>query len=299
MKKFTKLLLALGGISAVGAGLAVGMVSNNVKTTELVKADTAVTVSESLSCSYQTQRLWMAIDPDLTWWTSDSAVSGIHVWGTGFDSFYGCEQYANNDESGRIYYYADVPLTINGFQFVRMNSGKTAVYNYTVNGTLGYTTKINYVHNATTGGNQNIDLATLPANSVNGNLAGKILEGFTTCSDSTLNGYRAANSFNDNVIAKMSTVELNTFNVFSLNDYSYSDYLSNSNSYSSTMTRSVTYTAADKWTAMQNMASKASGAFNSISKNSDSSSTLVLGGIAGIAVLAAGGYFFVRKKKSI
>jgi LPXTG-motif cell wall-anchored protein len=42
-----------------------------------------------------------------------------------------------------------------------------------------------------------------------------------------------------------------------------------------------------------------SGAAKIASVSSDSSSTLVLGGIAGVAVLAAGGYFFVRKKKAI
>jgi len=44
MKKFSKLLLALGGISAVGAGLAVGMVDNNVNTVEQTKAGTTDSV---------------------------------------------------------------------------------------------------------------------------------------------------------------------------------------------------------------------------------------------------------------
>ena len=43
--------------------------------------------------------------------------------------------------------------------------------------------------------------------------------------------------------------------------------------------------------------SEASGAAKVSTTNSDSSSTLVLGGLAAVAVLAAGSYFFVRKKR--
>lgn len=288
MKNFAKIALALGGISAVCAGFAIGTMTSTNKVVEQTKADT-------VSVGYEI--IWETSDN--ADWTTASAFPRLGAWGgsagsyTLYDSDY-------NVTAGLTYYRFVVPTNITGFKFERWGVGESSKWNDTGNlaethasivfGTCYYIWETSsWTFTGTTGAAKD--------GVVTKEFFSKVLDGVQTCSSSSEYGYELYPNIRDNFYSKMKGGEdLTTVNV---NDYSYSDYVNAGKAYTG-LTPSTTYTAWQKWekiVALYN-AAHSSGAATVNSANNDSGSTLALGGLAAVAILAAGSYFFVRKKKA-
>jgi LPXTG-motif cell wall-anchored protein len=289
MKKLNKLFLALAGISAVSAGLAVGLVG--VANSKLSPAD--ATTTTSIASSSSTRRVW--IRPNFDSWYESSAVTALRAWGgtAGSETIYSTTSVYNTLNS-LYYWYADMPVDVTGFQAVRLSPSDNSIWSYSANFEPDNSTQIVFINSYSGNTYGTIDSPLMTAE-----LAAKMVEGYTTCSDSVINGYGVGNYIRDNIYNKMASDVKTTFETTSISDYSYDQYNANAETDKYTgLTKGSTTTAGSKYARIMALytAAHPSGAA-AVSTTSDSASTLVLGGIAGVAVLAAGGYFFVRKKK--
>jgi len=293
MKKFTKLLLALGGISAVGAGLA-GL-------------QTAVKVSASLSVS--TKRLFVINN---AW--SEQYQMGIYI----FNSSISSANSANwGDSKGMVYidstyhyglFYYDVPTDATIVLRQKTDASGDAYQSVNVDLTSSvyssvWTTEclqVNWVGTSTKA-SASVVQCTLTTASQLGNL----LSYFVTCDSSDVYGYNAYPRLNNTFFAPAGSTLCNSTEK-TVKDYDYTDssiYNMSTHTYVNLSGNRVANntSVSEKINAMSANYARGSnhvGAALNVAA-SDTSSTIVLGGIAAAAVLAAGGYFFVRKKKSI
>lgn len=161
------------------------------------------------------------------------------------------QNYQNNAESYRDYYYADVPVEniVGSYLSVqRFHSNGTQFKDQTqpILVTLDNITQVFYVWNVNEKTNGNIGISTGTIGSVGANMAAKALEGLQTCSSSAVNGYNAfkgiGNTFIHDENGEWKTQgELSSCNI---QDYATTDdYLTNE--------RTVTIDAYDKYLALQ------------------------------------------------
>jgi hypothetical protein len=246
----------------------------------------------SLSSSAATERVW--VRSSASWWYNDSTRTAIRTWTTvGSNTtvnIYKTTAIQNTDDN-LYYWYADVPTSITGLQFVRLNALIDGVYNYSEAGDKAQTAAIAYLY--TQDGHSNLSVSFAGVDNPNPTLCQAILAGFTTCSSSAVNGYGAFTGLNDNFISKLTSAEVTTFNSLAITDYSYSEYSGNSNSYTG-LTKNTATTCQLKWAKMGSMSS-GSSAFN-VAGTSDTGSIALMSVIAVTGVAAAGAFFFFRKK---
>jgi len=292
MKKFTKLLLALGGISAVGAGLA-GL-------------QTAVKVSASLSVP--TKRLFVI---DKAW--SENTTLGIHIFNSSLTeqntTWETCKSmnYIDSTYENGLFYY-DVPTDAS--VVIRQTTSSSGIAYQSVDIDLTstdfasvWTTECLEVvwTSASTKASATVAQCKLTTTSQLGNL----LSYFVSCDSSDVYGYNAYPRLNNTFFAPAGSTLTSNDTDKVVRDYDYTDtsiYNMTTHEYNNLSgSRSATISVAEKIAMMSANYTRGSnhvGAALSVAP-SDASSTIVLGGIAAAAVLAAGGYFFVRKKKSI
>ena len=288
MEKITKLFLGLAGISAVSAGLAVGFMGTAEKAMEPVAATTPTTLSASSS----TRRVWTR--PNFDDWYANSAITAIRAWGgdAGTEAIYNTTS-LKDSVNNLFYWYADVPTNVTGFQAVRLNPSDNTIWSYSANFAPENSTQVTFINGWSSNSYGVIGYPNMTAN-----IAAAYVDGYCSCVDSDVNGFQAALLLKNNVYDNMSDTEKTTFASTPLVDFSYSEYSGNSNSYSG-LTKNTSTTAGEKYTFIQNKYAAHTSPAAVVSSSADKASTLVLGGIAGVAVLAAGGYFFVCKKKAI
>ena len=201
---------------------------------------------------------------------------------------------------GQVYYFFDVPLATTKFKLLRCSSDYATCW-----GEIGEVTSIvpSVIYFVNTESYSSVpSTGNASASKPDAYLMGAVLSAYLTCNSSTDNGYGAvtgASSLTSTWYNNYAGDVNGTLSSVTITDYAKSS--SNGGTYSGTKTESVS--VARKWEGLSIMATNSGnwvGAKAVVSPaTNDSSSTLVLGGIAGVAVLAAGGYFFVRKKKTI
>jgi LPXTG-motif cell wall-anchored protein len=116
MKKVTKLLLALGGISAVGAGFAGGMINNSVKAAEPVKADTS-----SYTCH---SKIYLKLNA--SYWGQATAYYTAHIWGGANGTTWPGIDLGSG--SGTDLLSADLPSTYAGYTHIIIARFKEAAH---------------------------------------------------------------------------------------------------------------------------------------------------------------------------
>ena len=128
-------------------------------------------------------------------------------------------------------------------------------------------------------------------------LLAAVLSAYLTCNSSTDNGYGAVAGVASTWYSQYAGDVNGTLSSVTLPDYAKSS--STGGTYSGEKTETVT--VARKWEGLSIMATNNGnwvGAKAAVLPTvNDAIPTIVLGGLASAAVLAAGGYFFVRKKK--
>jgi|GEM_PF-2653171 hypothetical protein len=258
---------------------------------EVSSAQGGTVVYNNVNSSNDTERIW--VRSSASWWYSDSARTAIRVWTT-VDSTTTVNIYKTtailNEDDGLYYWYADVPTSITGLQFVRLDGTIDRVYNYSEDGDKAHTAGVNYLY--TQDGHSNLSVSFAGVDNPNPTLCQKVLAGFTTCSSSAVNGYGAYSALNTNFISKLTSSEVTSFNALAITDYSYDQYVSNGKSYGGIM-KSVETTAGAKWAQMASL-SGSSALF--VGKTTDSASIASVTAVACIGALAAGAFFLVRRK---
>jgi LPXTG-motif cell wall-anchored protein len=293
MKKITKLFLGLAGISAVSAGLAIGVV-NGKTGTAMVKANYAVTAVDNPGASYSTKRIWVINNNNNFY--NDSAKMAMGL--SGGVSWTVIKPGTHKNYDGQYYYFFDVPLATTKFKLLRCSSDYATCW-----GEIGEVTSIvpSVIYFVSTDSYGSVpSTGDASSSKPDAYLMGAVLSAYLTCNSSTDNGYGAvtgASSLTSTWYKNYAGDVNGTLSSVTITDYAKSS--STGGTYSGTKTESVS--VARKWEGLSIMAANSGnwvGAKAVVSPaTNDSSSTLVLGGIAGVAVLAAGGYFFVRKKK--
>jgi LPXTG-motif cell wall-anchored protein len=290
MKSLKKIALALGGLSAVCAGFAVGTVASTQKAAEPTLAVATTTISSSSG----TRRVW--IRPNFDGWYESSAVTALRAWGgdAGTETIYATTA-LHNSLNSLDYWFADMPLNVTGFQAVRLNPTDSSIWSYSANFAPDNSTQITFINSYSGNTYGTIDSPLMTAN-----IAAKMVEGYTTCSNSAVNGYEVGNYIRDNIYNKMASDVKTEFESTIITDYSYDEYSANAETDKYTgLTKGASTTAGLKYAKLMALYNAAHPSGAAIVTNKDNSSTtIVLGGLAVTAILAAGAYFFVRKKKA-
>jgi len=293
MKNFAKIALALGGISAVCAGLAIGFVGSSNKTA-MVKADYAISAIDNPGASYSTKRIWV-INNNTSFY-NDSAKMAIGL--SGGVSWTVIKPGTHTNYGGQVYYFFDVPLAATKFKLLRCSSDYGTCW-----GEIGEVTSIvpSVIYFVSTSSYGSVpSTGDASASKPDAYLMAAVLSAYLTCNSSTDNGYGAvtgASSLTSTWYSKYAGDVNGTLSTVKLTDYPIT--ASSSGVYSGTKSENVT--VARKWEGLSIMAANNGNWIGNKAivspSQSDSSSTLVLGGLAAVAVLAAGSYFFVRKKR--
>jgi len=355
MKKFTKLLLALGGISAVGAGLAVGMVNNNAKVAEPVQAETTSGLSKiylTLNSSYWGQanadyyaHVWDGTNG--TTWPGISLGSGsgtatlsgdvgtysgythiiISRWAPGTSDFTG-------NPWNKWNYFDSTAMTsaelYNAFSNTAWDSCTSSV-TYTIS---EKSELVEFgIQTATSLGFESVASGSAFTPSTPAAKDGYEFQGWfsdtalenaygsnvTITSDATIYAKytMTEETFATHLLSNTDTecaskaVALSTWANLKTGYLTMSDTQQNAfrdaplaatyDSGTTVQKAAARYNEIVKAYGYENFANRSVSGASIVSKNTnnDSSSTIALGGLAMLAVLAAGGYFFVRKKKSI
>lgn len=177
---------------------------------------------------------------------NDDANKGQDVYVSGV-----MQNYQNDAESYRDYYYADVPVEniVGSYLSVqRFHSNGTQFKDQTqpILVTLDNITQVFFVWNVNEYPNGNIGISAGTIDFVGANMAAKALEGLQTCSSSPVNGYNAFEGIGKTFIHKdngdwKTNGELGSHDI---QDYATTDdYLTNE--------RTVTIDAYDKYLALQ------------------------------------------------
>lgn len=310
MKKLS-LMAVLAGISTLavgGVGISSAVLSQQAnQNVSPVNADGTITVSASLAPSIDTMRYWFINNISNSFW-NDSAKMGIHVWGgTGVtDTGYLMNGYANTS-GGQTFFYVDIPLNTVNFQILRCSSGAVvgtnqSIWNYGSNFTTA-SYGPSYLHWCS-GSSEITGLSNSPADNPGPSayLLSEVLKGYCTCSDSSINGYRAASLLYTNWW-KYKTSANGDVSVVSLPDYSYDAYVAAGNKYTASMTRGAYPTVIQKYEALCAKANinpdsgvSLSGATSPLGTTSDSTPWIITAlGLIGV-VGAATAFFFLRRK---
>lgn len=256
-----------------------------------------VEYSDSLVPSYKTQRIWVRSSADF-WYTS-GARTAIRTWITSGETTSVVIYKTNsllNSLNNLYYWYADIPAGITGYQFVRLNNGFDSVWNYSVNCASTANYLVHFILSTTTGSDQNVSTGIIDGAYLNGTTAAKFIEGYTTCSNSSVNGYGAVTNISTNWIANLSSDQLTAFNAASIADYPYADYQT-AGGYTDGQSKSATTTGAEKWARMQAEFSSHSGAAKVSSGLSAKDSSITLAAVGALSLLGVAGFFLLKKKR--
>jgi len=246
--------------------------------------------------SYLTQRIWCRSSASS--WYDNNAATAVRTWTGSTGTVYRSSS-LYDAVNGLYFWYADIPLSVDGFQFVRLHNVFNGIYSYSANGYSSAASLINYIY---LDGTYKISYAAIPDGQVSANVAAKVLEGYSTCSSNSINGYPAVSSLSTNWFngTKMSSGEMSSFLATSISDYGYDAYHANSDLYSAGQSKSSTTTCGDKWSRMQaealtptslNLHGEDGGTF--------AESISALGAFGLLVSLALGGFLLFRKRKSV
>ena len=239
------------------------------------------------SPSTSTKRVW--VDPQNRFYDSN-ARAGLRVFNgsTPYKTYIlgGSSQYCTVGSETYIF-YVDIPVDYD-CQLVRLHNVFNFVWTYGIDITPttmdGYnTTKIVYQWNANIGGD-NPDYSCNNESDPTVEYAKKVLDGYSTCVNSEVNGYAAYSEINTNILSKLTDTELSelrssTFSagIYGLRTYGEKiDYMANGGKAPSSLTRFL-------------MLNKAFG------ENTSITLVVIISSLATIAAFA--GYFFYKKKK--
>lgn len=293
MKNFAKIALALGGISAVCAGFAIGTMTSTNKVVEQTKAD-SVTLSGGAA---------FYLSPNSNWNT------------LGFFSIY----FFNGSTNAFSNVMTAVPGNSDGVYETQVPSGTwttaiacrlkasakptsfSDVYDQTNDMVLYYVSGTNVSNGITIAGSNwskgSSDYMYYynPLDRIN-LWASRFLTATNVCDSTGVTNNISANEWkiwNDesSEYGKMGTEPKALFLGATADSGSTTSYIAAAARYDYICTK---YSAASNF-AYRSIAGRS--AQTVAAQNSDNSSTLVLGGLAAVAVLAAGSYFFVRKKR--
>ncbi len=209
------------------------------------------------------------------------SASGQKIWSSKSTTVDGSIYHLSwfTDDNGESYGYADIPTNITGYKFATINSGVNAYETTTgyFSDTVFIADSFAYVRYGLQNGNA-INTGGAKNNVAGANLMKKVIQAYNTCNSSVLNGYGAYSALN------------NSF-------YSHATAAAKS-----ATEKSLSGQTASIQTHFEGMASRSGGgsgssAFVLLNTVQMTNSTIIPIVIVGVAVIAIGGYFLLRKKK--
>ena len=231
----------------------------------------------STTPSSTTKRIW--VDPQSQFYSA-GARAALRVFnGTTHVITYilgGSSQYATVGSEAYIFY---VDINVNyDCQLVRLHNVFNYVWSYGKNICTdmdGYnTTKIVYQWSAS----PDVDYSCGNESDPNVDYAKKVLDGYSTCVDSDVNGYGAYSELNTNILSKLDASELSQLRSATFSDPTYG-----------------TRTYGDK---IDLMANPRSSGRTIVPNGLDNNSNAIVGIIASLTIVASlGGYFLLKKKR--
>ncbi len=242
--KLTKLFVGLG-IMAISAGVIIPA-SLTIENKEPIHA-VAATAPSTLEPSINTMRIW-ARRGSSTYWFQGDEIMVVHNHSDQVQ--YKMNQYDNKPDgvNSESFYYVDIPVNTTGFNFCRMDPTTHEIWNWS------HDIKISDISDITTITTQAFYLNVDSYGKTNWSQGiptphdyffAKWLEGFSTCSSSSLNGYNAYQGLVNGLYSKLSDTFKNSFRTVQISDYAYD---ANNSGYTSD--KNVWTSAGDKWDAL-------------------------------------------------
>lgn len=237
----------------------------------------------STTPSTSTKRIW--VDPKDDFYTANArAALRVFNGGSHYKTYIlgGSSQFVNVTHEGNTQYlfYVDIPVSYD-CQLVRLHNVFNFVWTYSGNFSdiTGYdTTRIVFSWDAAA----SLSAGELDdANNYTVEYAQRILDGYSTCLDSSVNGYGAYSNINSHILSKLDSSETTSLRSSTFNAPRYG-----------------TRTYGDKIDLMARFNNSGSSLINISSIASGQSvSIIVIVVISAVCVAAVGGYFLFRKKK--
>ncbi len=285
-----------------GVGLGAGAA---VKGNKAYKASAAY--SQGSVIAINKARIWLGYDSGNPFYSYADANTGIRLWihstsSGGSEHVYGTitGTFNNGVESNRRYDYFDVDIsdytngwymTVQKFQNNAWKASTNPIQLSASNACQVYWIWGDWAWDKTQG-----TVAAGSIDSVDAGLAAKALGGIHTCSDSSINGYKAFANYNSTFVKDGDDNWKTSGN---LSDYELTDFGNGNTSYSGEP--ATTINAYDKYVAVQSMydsngATWGSNYFPIASLSSTGISTTIAVITVTVVSLAAAGFFLLRKK---
>jgi hypothetical protein len=269
----------------------------NYSTEALVEVSTvqggSVEYVDDLASSANTQRVWCR--PTVDWWYASSARTAVRTWktvdGLATPTIYRTQTI--QDTINNLYYwYADIPTDVTGYQFIRLQGSWDSIWNYSADCTTSANYLIHYINDSTT------TTGYIDAGSLDGTTCARFLEGYTTCSNSSTNGYGAVSNIKSNWIDHLTaTGALDTFNAATITDYPYAAYEAAGKTYTVAQTKTAVTTGAAKWAEMSSLAASGSGAYSLSGENKTVEDVSAVAAVGALGLIGSAGYFLLKKKR--
>ncbi len=300
MKKL-RLITMLSAFTLAAAG-ALGLNLRNKNTA--LSADAVY--SQGSVIANNKARIWIGYDSQNPFYSYADESTGIRLWihstsAGGTEQVYGTitGTFNNSAESNRRYDYFDVDLahytngwymTVQKFQNGAWKAQTNPIQLSSSNACKVYWVWGDWAWDSTAG-----TVAAGSIDSVDAGLAAKALGGLHTCSSSNINGYNAFANYDSTFVHNGE----NWRTVGNLSDYTLDDFANGDTSYSGSAANTVN--AYDKYAKLQSLSagrgSNSSKVLYDFSKNSNLTVAIVI--VSLVSVTAIGGYFFIKRRKSI
>lgn len=300
--KFGKAAFLLSLVAGSGLVLSSSLTLGEAKAVKA--ADEVVAADSSRNATYLTTRVFVS-NSNAGNWQSNGAKTGIRVWDeTGAATLYDTNWVnAGTEEAPAWVGYADIPVTgLAGVQLIRVNPNDlTEYWNYAPNFDLtgSWSSAIHSLSEY----NWNWTYEDLKIDYCSPEFAAILLEGYSACLASEINGFLAYPTLEENFFSKMGNEALNTQLG---SEYSYLDYASNGYVYDENVSKGDShYTVRDKiaqmkasYEAYEAGTSAQAAAF----VGKENGGYWIVGAVSLLAVaVVVGGWSFLqqRKKKTI
>lgn len=254
-------------------------------------------VKDPENSSIKTFRLFTRTGNNMDWWYSDETEYCIRYTVSGNETIAKMNSVLNSNNS-LYFWYADIPMDADGYQYIRVDGLGTKIHNYSVwtSNSNFEACRVDYIISDKEGDDNKISRGAV--DNCNPEVAKKAIDVLLSCSNSLLNGYGAYTNLNTNFLSKLSSTDESSLRAALLNDYSYADYVNAGNKYTSEMAKATSYTYGQKIDEITSYSGSSSthtiGLFD-FSSNSNITFIIVLVSLAGLT--AIGGYFFYKKHK--
>lgn len=174
--------------------------------------------SEAVPVSFESKRIWCRAE--MSWWYAGNTRTGLRTWedGTTPNPTVYLPKVIKNSADGLFLWYFDIPVAAKNIQFVRVAPHFNAVVNYSPEvPSTAKTADVHYIYEDAE--KKTIALGQGSPAKVTAEVVAEVIAGYTTCTASEVNGYKAVPSLHTNFVSKLDAKGLEALKTTMISDY--------------------------------------------------------------------------------